>query len=79
MTIRTNEDKKMDKKKMDNYRPEEGKEKFGCDCTKLCIVQKKPLPPTVHKTMCAAIWLGIFVCLMEFPHLKGYPFRRAMS
>ena len=69
----------MDKDKMDNYRPEEGTEEFRCDAPKLCMVQKGPKEITNIKTWCAAIWLGIFVCLMEFPHLKGYTFRRAVS
>ena len=69
----------MDKEKMDNYRPEEGTQQFLCDALPLCIVTKKPKEQKWEKHMCAAIWLGIFVCLMEFPLLKGYTFRRAMS
>ena len=69
----------MDKKKMDNYRPEEGTQEFLCDAPKLCIVSKKIEGPKWEKHVCAAIWLGIFVFLMEFPILKGYTFRRAMS
>ena len=79
MTIRTDDDKKMDKEKMDNYRPEEGEQSFLCDAPKLCPVSKPGVEITYKKIGCAAIWLGIFVCLMEFPLLKGYTFRRAMS
>ena len=61
----------MDKDKMDNYRPEEGTEEFRCDAPLLCLVQKDAIEDKYEKTFCAAIWLGIFVCLMEFPHLKG--------
>ena len=76
MTIRTDEDEKLDKDKMDNYKPAEGKEKWHCDIPKLCLIANKPDEDHVFKTSCAAIWLGIFFCLMEFPLLKGYTFRQ---
>jgi len=57
LTIRTDKDKKMDKKKMDNYRPEEGTEEFRCDAPLLCLVQKDAIGEKYEKTFCAAIWL----------------------
>ena len=54
----------MDKEKMDNYRPEEGTQQFLCDALPLCIVTKDQKGVKWEKHMCAAIWLGIFVCLL---------------
>ena len=66
----------MDKDKMDNYKPIEGAEKWHCDIPVLCLVANKPKEDIFLETSCAAIWLGIFFCLMEFPLLKGYTFRQ---
>ena len=56
----------MDKDKMDNYKPTEGEEKWHCDIPKLCLIQNKEQGTFDLKTSCAAIWLGILVCLIKF-------------